>query len=159
MISGEQALYREHFRTILNTGMAETEKNSVGIVQTQTMRVVEPERPLELECGRKLAPIDVTYETYGQLSEAGDNVVLICHALSGDAHVAGYHGPDDKKPGWWEIMVGPGKGINTDKYFVICSNFLGGCRGTTGPGSVNPKTGKLYGLDFPIVTIVDMVKV
>ena len=139
--------------------MAEIGKNSVGTVQTQTIRLVEPERPLELDCGRKLAPIEVAYETYGQLNEAGDNVVLICHALSGDAHVAGYHGPDDKKPGWWEIMVGPGKGIDTNKYFVICSNFLGGCRGTTGPSSVNPQTEKLYGLDFPIVTIRDMVKV
>jgi len=139
--------------------MAEIGKNSVGTVQTPTIVVVEPEQPLELDCGRKLAPIEVAYETYGQLNEGGDNVVLICHALSGDAHVAGYHGPDDKKPGWWEIMVGPGKGIDTNKYFVICSNFLGGCRGTTGSSSINPQTQKPYGLDFPIITIGDMVKV
>ncbi|MHC4657775.1 MAG: homoserine O-acetyltransferase MetX [Planctomycetota bacterium] len=93
------------------------------------------------------------------INDAGDNVVLICHALSGDAHVAGLNSPDDKKPGWWEIMVGPGKGIDTNKYFVICSNFLGGCSGTTGPYSSNPATGKPYGLDFPIVTIADMVRV
>jgi homoserine O-acetyltransferase len=139
--------------------MAEIGKKSVGIVQTQTIRLVEPEQPLKLECGKKLAPIDVAYETYGQLNENGDNAVLICHALSGDAHVAGYHSPDDRKPGWWDVMVGPDKGVDTDKYFVICSNFLGGCSGTTGPSSTNPLTGKAYGLDFPIITIGDMVKV
>ncbi|MHC4169255.1 MAG: homoserine O-acetyltransferase MetX [Planctomycetota bacterium] len=133
--------------------------NSVGIVETQTMRVVEADEPLELECGKTLGPIDVAYETYGQLNDAGDNVVLICHALSGNAHVAGFNGPEDKKPGWWDIMVGPGKGIDTDKYFVICSNFLGGCSGTTGPGSINPATGKRYGLDFPLITVADMVEV
>ncbi len=139
--------------------MAEIGENSVGIVHTQTIRLVEPEEPLELECGKSLAPIDVAYETYGELSEAGDNAILICHALSSDAHVAGYNSPDDKKPGWWDSMVGPGKGINTNKYFVICSNFLGGCMGTTGPSSINPATGKPYGLDFPIITIADMVRV
>ena len=123
------------------------------------MRVVEAANPLELECGKTLGPIDVACETYGQLNEAGDNVVLICHALSGNAHVAGYNSSEDKKPGWWDIMVGPGKGIDTDKYFVICSNFLGGCSGTTGPGSVNPATRRRYGLDFPLITIADMVKV
>ena len=122
------------------------------------MRVVEADKPLELECGKTLGPIDVAYETYGQLNEAGDNVVLICHALSGDAHVAGFSRPDDKKAGWWDVMVGPGKGIDTNKYFVICSNFLGGCRGTTGPSSVNPATGKRYGLDFPLITVADMVR-
>jgi homoserine O-acetyltransferase len=134
-------------------------ENSVGLVQTKVMRVVEVEQPLKLECGKTLAPIDVAYETYGELNEAGDNAVLICHALSGDAHVAGLNNPDDRKPGWWDVMVGPGKGIDTNKYFVICSNFLGGCSGTTGPSSINPATGKPYGLDFPIITIADMVKV
>ena len=135
------------------------EENSVGIVQTQTIRVVEQDKPLKLDCGKTLAPIDVAYETYGQLNEAGDNAILICHALSGNAHVAGRNNADDKKPGWWDNMVGPGKGIDTDKYFVICSNFLGGCSGTTGPCSINPSTGKSYGLDFPIITIADMVRV
>ena len=130
--------------------------NSVGIVETKTIQVVEADRPMELDCGKKLGPIDVAYETYGELNEAGDNVVYICHALSGDAHVAGFNNPDDKKPGWWDNMVGPGKGIDTNKYFVICSNFLGGCSGTTGPGSINPATGKAYGLGFPIITIGDM---
>ena len=137
----------------------ETEQHSVGIVQTRTVRAVEPDHPLELECGKAFGPIDVAYETYGTLNEAQDNAVLICHALSGNAHVAGLNSPEDKKPGWWDIMVGPGKGIDTNRYFVICSNFLGGCSGTTGPSSVNPATGKPYGLDFPIITVADMVKV
>jgi homoserine O-acetyltransferase len=123
------------------------------------MRVVERENPLALDCGKTLGPIDVAYETYGHLNKAGDNAILICHALSGNAHVAGYNNPEDKKPGWWEGMVGPGKGIDTNKYFVICSNFLGGCSGTTGPCSMNPETGRPYGLDFPIITIADMVRV
>ena len=139
--------------------MIEVGKNSVGLVQTKVIRVVEARQPLELECGKTLAPIDVAYETYGELNEAGDNAVLICHALSGNAHVAGVNNPDDRKPGWWDVMVGPGKRIDTNKYFVICSNFLGGCGGTTGPSSINPSTGKPYGLDFPIITIADMVKV
>jgi len=139
--------------------MAENEEKSVGIVTTKTIRVVEEDKPLKLDCGRSLGPIDVAYETYGDFGEAGDNAVLICHALSGDAHVAGYNSEEDKKPGWWDVMVGPGKGIDTNKYFVICSNILGGCRGTTGPYSVNPATGEAYGPDFPIITIADMVKV
>ncbi len=139
--------------------MAEIEENSVGIVETKTIRIVEPAGPLELECGKTLAPVDVAYETYGRLNDAQDNTVLICHALSGDAHVAGRNSPNDKKPGWWDVMVGPGKGIDTNKYFVICSNFLGGCSGTTGPSSKNPQTGKPYGLDFPIITVADMVRV
>jgi len=142
-----------------DTLMAVIDANSVGLVQTQTARVVEADAPLSLECGKTLGPIDVAYETYGRLNEARDNAVLICHALSGNAHAAGYHSENDAKPGWWDGMVGPGKGIDTDKYFVICSNFLGGCSGTTGPSSVNPATGKPYGLDFPIITIADMVRV
>ncbi len=138
--------------------MVKIDENSVGIVKTQTIRVVEEGASLKLACGKQLGPIDVAYETYGELNESGDNVVLICHALSGDAHVAGLHSAEDRKPGWWDIMVGPGKGIDTNKYFVICSNFLGGCSGTTGPTSVNPATGKPYGLDFPIITIGDMVE-
>ncbi len=149
----------ESFWLYLTFDMANIGENSVAIVQTRTIRLVEAAEPLELECGKKLAPIDVAYETYGELNEAGDNTVLICHALSGDAHVAGVNHPDDKNPGWWDVMVGPGKGIDTNKYFVICSNFLGGCSGTTGPPSINPATQKPYGLDFPIITIADMVKV
>ena len=133
--------------------------NSVGIIQTQAVRVVAPDAPLRLKCGKDLGPIDVAYETYGQLNEHKDNAVLICHALSGNAHVAGYNSTEDDKPGWWDIMVGPGKAIDTNKYYVICSNFLGGCSGTTGPSDVNPATGKPYGLDFPIITIEDTVLV
>jgi len=139
--------------------MKDIGQNSVGIVQTEHLRVAEADHPLTLECGKQLAPIDVAYETYGRLDETGDNAILICHALSGNAHVAGYNNPSDKKPGWWDAMVGPGKGIDTNRYFVICSNFLGGCSGTTGPSSINPFTGKPYGLDFPIITIADMVRV
>ena len=106
--------------------MADIGKNSVGIVQTQTARLVEPQQPLTLKCGKKLAPIDVAYETYGQLNEAGDNAVLICHALSGDSHVARHNKDDD--PGWWDTVVGPGKPIDTDRFFVVCQNVLGGCR-------------------------------
>jgi len=134
-------------------------ENSVGIVQTKTVRVIESDKPLKLQCGKSLGPIDVAYETYGQLNEAGDNAILICHALSGDAHVAGYNRTEDKKPGWWDIMVGPAKPIDTNKYFVICSNILGGCMGTTGPSEINPATGRPYGIDFPMITIADMVNV
>ncbi len=133
--------------------------NSVGMVQTQTIRLCENNNPLRLVCGKSLAPIDVAYETYGKLDAGGNNAILICHALSGDAHAAGYNSANDRKPGWWDIMIGPGKGIDTNKYFVICSNFLGGCRGTTGPLSINPATGKPYGTDFPMITIADMVHV
>jgi len=129
---------------------------SVGLVETQ---YVTFEEPLHLECGRALAPITVAYETYGALSPERDNAVLIFHALSGDAHVAGYHSPDDHKPGWWDVVVGPGKAFDTNRYMVICANVLGGCKGSTGPSSINPRTGRPYALDFPVVTIDDMVRV
>ncbi len=115
------------------------------------------DEPLELELGGRLENVRVAYETYGRLSAAADNAVLICHAISGDSHVASHDADDD--PGWWEIVVGPGKPIDTDKYFVICSNTLGGCRGTTGPNCLNPDTGKPFGPDFPDITIADTVKV
>jgi homoserine O-acetyltransferase len=134
-------------------------ENSVGIVETKVIRVVEPDNPLRLQCGKTIAPIDVAYEAYGEPNEAADNIVLICHALSGSANAAGYHDPDNKKPGWWDIMIGPGKGIDTRKYLVICPNFLGSYYGTTGPSSINPATGRPYGPDFPMITIADMVKV
>ncbi len=98
---------RRAFLIYLIVAMAEIKENSVGIVETKTIRIVEPAEPLELECGKTLAPIDVAYETYGRLNDAQDNTVLICHALSGNAHVAGRNSPDDKKPGWWDVMVGP----------------------------------------------------
>jgi homoserine O-acetyltransferase len=112
---------------------------------------------LNLELGGKLAGVTVAYETFGKLSSKANNAVLVCHAISGDSHVAMHDEQDD--PGWWEIMVGPGKPIDTDKFFVICPNLLGGCRGTTGPGSLNPDTGKPFGRDFPTITVSDMVEV
>ncbi len=133
-------------------------KDSVGIVKTQYFTFGKPPDEFILESGKKLGPITIAYETYGKLNKEGDNAILILHALSGDAHVAGYHSENDNKPGWWDIMVGPGKALDTNKYFVICSNVLGGCSGSTGPSSVNPETGKPYGLSFPVVTIGDMVR-
>jgi homoserine O-acetyltransferase len=109
-----------------------------------------------LESGEKIGTTTLAYETYGTLNKDRTNAILIPHALSGDAHVAGTH-LGEKSPGWWDDMVGPGKGIDTDKYFVVCSNVLGGCKGSTGPSSINPRTGKPYGLEFPLVTIGDMV--
>lgn len=137
---------------------ATVESGSVGIVQTQYFTFAEPPNEMVLESGAKLGPITLAYETYGSLNEEKSNAILILHALSGDAHVAGKHHPDDRKTGWWDAMVGPGKAFDTRKYFVICSNVLGGCMGSTGPSSINPATGKPYGLDFPFVTIGDMVK-
>ncbi len=131
--------------------------NSVGLVETQYVRLFTAENKMPLESGASLGPVDVAYETYGQLNEKKDNAILITHALSGDAHVAGRHKPDDRKPGWWDLMIGPGKPFDTNKYFIVCSNNLGGCMGTTGPSSINPETGKPYGLHFPIITISDMV--
>ena len=114
-------------------------------------------KPLKLQRGGELSSVTVTYETYGQLNAAKDNAVLICHALSGDSHVAAHDESDDS--GWWDIVVGPGRPIDTDKYYVICPNVLGSCRGTTGPSSINPATGKPYGQDFPTVTVADQVEV
>lgn len=131
---------------------------SCGIVRRQSVDFTD--RVLKLETGEVLSPVSVAYETYGKLSEKKDNAVLVCHALSGDAHAAGYHGVGpDEKPGWWDVIIGPGKPLDTDRYFVVCSNFLGSCYGTTGPASINRETGRPYGLDFPVFTIRDMVEV
>ncbi|HWQ54863.1 MAG TPA: homoserine O-acetyltransferase [Bryobacteraceae bacterium] len=112
---------------------------------------------IDLDSGARLAPVEVAYETYGVLNEARSNAILVLHAFSGDAHVAGIS-PQTGKPGWWDNMVGPGKAFDTNKYFVICSNVLGGCRGTTGPSSLNPETGRPYAMSFPVITIRDMVR-
>ncbi|MEI6502514.1 MAG: homoserine O-acetyltransferase, partial [Armatimonadota bacterium] len=135
------------------------EEGSVGIVQTKYFTFAEEPNELVLANGQKLGPITLAYETYGELNAAKDNAIFVCHALSGDAHVAGYHTPEDKDPGWWEVMIGPGRAFDTDKYFVICSNIIGGCKGSTGPSSVNPKTGRPYALSFPVITVEDMVHV
>jgi len=134
------------------------EKGSVGLVETQYFTFAEPGNEMVLESGAKLGPITLAYETYGTLGPDGRNAILICHALSGDAHAAGRHSDQDRKPGWWDAMIGPGKAFDTNKYFVVCSNVLGGCMGSTGPSATNPATGKPYGLDFPIITVADMVR-
>jgi homoserine O-acetyltransferase len=146
---------------------------SVGVVETHHH---ELSRPVALDCGRALHPVRIAYETYGRLSPTRDNVILVCHALSGDAHAAGYSadasgpstrdgfgaedrdGAGGKALGWWDGMIGPGKAFDTDRYFVISTNLLGGCRGSTGPSSLNPATGAPYGPDFPVITVADMVR-
>lgn len=135
------------------------EKNSVGQVSEHRFTFGGAEDPLVLESGHTLGPVDVVYETYGKPNEDRSNAVLVCHALSGDAHAAGFHLPNDRRTGWWDGMIGPEKAFDTQKYWVICSNVIGGCRGSTGPGSTNPETGKPYGIGFPIITIGDMVNV
>ena len=130
-----------------------------GLVSRQSITLFEPPNTLQLECGKRLGPITIAYETLGTLSPAHDNAIFICHALTGDAHVAGRHKSEDRKAGWWDGFIGPGKGIDTDRYFVICANILGGCQGTTGPSSPNPATGRPYGLEFPFITVADIVNV
>ena len=132
--------------------------DSVGLVSTRLL-TLGPERPLRLESGATLSPVTVAYETYGELNAARDNAVLVCHALSGSAHAAGFHGTGaQEKPGWWDLMIGPGKAIDTTRWFVIASNFLGSCYGTTGPTSTDPATGRPWGVRFPVFTIRDMVE-
>ena len=110
---------------------------------------------MELDSGERLGPIKLSYETYGEINGAKSNAILVLHALSGDAHAASL-GKSDKNPGWWDLMIGPGKALDTEKFFVICSNVIGGCKGSTGPSSINPKTSKPYGHEFPVITIHDM---
>ena len=133
---------------------AARDQDSVGIVSPQTAHFTEP---LALACGRKLAPYDLVYETYGELNQDHSNAVLICHALSGHHHAAGYHHPDDKKPGWWDECIGPGKPIDTSRFYVVSLNNLGGCHGSTGPSSINPDTGKPWGPQFPPLRARDWV--
>jgi homoserine O-acetyltransferase len=158
----------------MTTPAPKTAAGTVGTVETQFLDLPEP---LLLDCGRELRGIRVAYETYGTLSPARDNVVLVCHALSGDAHAAGFSKApveastrdgfraDERDAGksrglgWWDGMIGPGKAFDTERFFVVSSNLLGGCRGTTGPSSKNPETGRPYGSDFPVITVADMVRV
>jgi homoserine O-acetyltransferase len=150
-----------------------TAAGSVGTVETQFLDLAAP---LDLDCGRSLHPVRIAYETYGTLSPARDNVILVCHALSGDAHAAGVtttpggastrdgFRADERDAGrsqglgWWDGMIGPGKAFDTDRFFVVSTNLLGGCRGTTGPASIDPATGRPYGSDFPVITVADMVR-
>ncbi len=128
--------------------------DSVGLVTPKTLRFDEP---LALDCGRTLDNYELIYETYGELNASRSNAILICHALSGDHHAAGYHSMTDKKPGWWDSCIGPGKPFDTNRFFVVSPNNLGGCKGSTGPTTVSPATGKPYGPDFPIITVRDWV--
>ena len=130
-----------------------------SIVEPQTLQLKLPKEGFRLVSGEVLKEVSVTYEVYGRLADDKTNVIYICHPLTGDAHAASYHSEQDAEPGWWDPMIGPDKPIDTNKFFVICSNILGGCKGTTGPGSKNPDTGKPYGIDFPLVTIKDVVRV
>lgn len=139
-----------------STSVAQTPaETSVGIIKPQTIHF---DQALELVCGKTLKQYDLIYETYGELNADHSNAVLICHALSGDHHAAGYYAEDDRKAGWWDSCIGPGKPVDTNKFFVVCLNNLGGCGGSTGPTTINPETGDLYGPDFPIVTVKDWVE-
>ena len=147
---------------LIEESLPDVGSRSVGIVQTQSATLFAPPNPLVLTNSRSLGPITVAYETYGQLSPRRDNAIFVCHALTGDAHAAGYRSKEDlaaRKAGWWDGFIGPGKGLDTDKYFVICANVLGGCQGTTGPSSICPETGQPWGRDFPVITVEDMVSV
>jgi homoserine O-acetyltransferase len=155
------------------SSLAAVTAGSAGTVETQYLDLPEPVR---LDCGRELHPVRVAYETYGSLSSRRDNVILVCHALSGDAHAAGFSatpatestrdgfaatdrdGTAGQALGWWDGMIGPGKAFDTSRYFVVATNLLGGCRGTTGPSSADPATGRPYGTDFPVITVADMVR-
>ena len=157
----------------MSTSGSKAVAGSVGVVETQYLDLPAP---LSLDCGRELSGVRIAYETYGKLSPARDNVILVCHALSGDAHAAGISPTPAAAStrdgfraeerdagttaglGWWDGMIGPGKAFDTDEYFVVSSNLLGGCRGTTGPSSTNPATGRPYGSEFPVITVADMVR-
>ncbi|HDS1680997.1 TPA: homoserine O-acetyltransferase [Pseudomonas putida] len=129
-------------------------EDSVGLV---TPQIAKFDEPLALACGRSLNSYELIYETYGTLNASASNAVLICHALSGHHHAAGYHAATDRKPGWWDSCIGPGKPIDTNRFFVVSLNNLGGCNGSTGPSSINPATGKPYGAEFPVLTVEDWV--
>ena len=134
--------------------MDKIDNNSIGIVKSNT---IEIKQSLKLDCGKTLNDFSLIYETYGRLNSKKSNAILICHALSGDHHAAGYYSDEDKKPGWWDSCIGPGKPFDTNKFFIVSLNNLGGCKGSTGPNSINKETGLEYGPDFPIVTVNDWV--
>jgi homoserine O-acetyltransferase len=129
------------------------------LVRTQCAELFSAQHPLVLESGEQLAPVHVAYETYGTLNAEGTNAILICHALTANAHAAGKNSAIDKTSGWWDPLIGPGRAFDSDRYFVVCPNIFGSCYGTTGPASLNPTTGELYRLDFPQFTVRDIVKV
>lgn len=135
---------------------SKTKKNEANEPTSPVVRF-GADKPLVLDAGSVLSPFQIAYQTYGTLNEARSNAILVCHALTGDQHVANTH-PVTGKPGWWEVLIGPGLILDTNRYFIICSNVIGGCLGSTGPASINPATGKPYGLDLPVITIRDMVR-
>jgi homoserine O-acetyltransferase len=141
----------------METTQTQIDPSSVGVVEPAFFTFAEDE-PFSLESGAVLGPVTIAYETYGRLNADRSNAILICHALSGSAHAAGYHDAEDRKPGWWDECIGPGKAFDTNRFFIVCSNVIGSCYGSTGPASINPNTGKPYGLSFPVVTIGDMVR-
>ena len=132
-------------------------QKDIGIIKTEYFTFAESAHELKLDSGENLGPITIAYETYGLLNKDKTNAILVAHALSGDAHAAGFH-EGEKDAGWWDALIGPSKALDSEKYFVICSNVIGGCKGSTGPSSLNPGTGKRYALDFPVITIADMVR-
>ena len=138
----------------------EEQAGSAGLVEKKYFSFADPPDEITLENGARLGPVTIAYETWGTLSEQRDNTILVTHAFSGDSHAAGYYlgEPPESKPGWWDSLIGPGKGLDTEKYFIICTNILGGCMGSTGPSSINPVTGKPYGLSFPMMTVGDMIE-
>ena len=140
----------------VNPRVVDTLDLRISEAQRPSSKIMHFDEPLMLDCGQTLAPFSQAYQTYGELNADKSNAILVCHALTGDQHVANTH-PVTGKPGWWSTMVGPGKPIDTNRFFVICPNILGGCMGSTGPASINPATGKPYGLSFPVITIGDMV--
>ncbi|WIY84143.1 homoserine O-acetyltransferase [Propionimicrobium sp. PCR01-08-3] len=135
-----------------------TISDGLGITETRYVQLFTADKPLKLTAGQQLDEVVIAYETYGELNADASNAIYICHALTGDAHAAGWH-EGDKHPGWWDTMIGPGKAIDTNRWFVIASNLLGGCQGSTGPSSINPATGKPWGLDFPLLDTCDFVTV
>jgi len=139
-------------------GAADDTRRSLGLVETQRVVLYTEDDPLVLDSGETIAPVEVAYETYGERAPGDGNVVVVCHALTGDANAAGHHG-DPTRPGWWDTLIGPGKPVDTDRLFVVSSNLLGGCQGTTGPSSLDPSTGEPYGLRFPLFTVSDLVRV
>jgi homoserine O-acetyltransferase/O-succinyltransferase len=156
MILSRQKMNSHESALLIMTEQKSIPPRSVGEVETKSLLLADSSRPLRLESGDSLAPITVAYETYGQLNATKSNAILVLHAFSGDAHAAGIHAGQNI-PGWWDDMIGPGKAFDTEKYFVISTNVIGGCKGSTGPSSINPATGKPYGLGFPLITIGDMV--
>ncbi len=144
-------------KTIKNKEEPGQSRADTSVASNSAVMEFSVDEPLKLDCGKEISPLKIAYQTYGTLNEARNNAILVCHALTGDQHVASEH-PETGRPGWWTAMIGPGKSVDTERYFVICSNVIGGCMGSTGPSTINPDTDKPYGLQLPVITIADMVR-